>query len=251
MPDTDWLDEHIELYAVDVLAPDEHDRVQAELADLTVTERQVYENRIIETQAVMADFASSYAIDAPDTLRERVLEHVFATDDASAVVDLDRARSRRGRRRAALIAAAAAAIVVALGAGVLIGRGTAPEPSTPPVAESGRVVLDVLAAPDAKLSAGQLADNRGAMSVVTSRQRNQAVALLRDIGNPIPDDRDYQLWLIGKADSPVSAGLIPPSGGESPTVVDAIDASTVLAVTVEPKGGSVQPTTSILAQLPL
>ncbi|MDL9944919.1 anti-sigma factor [Gordonia sp. ABSL11-1] len=272
MPDTDWLDDHVELYAVDVLTRPEHDRVDRELESLTPVERRIYDGRIAETRSAMAELASSYALDAPITLRDRVLDHVFAAppaavagtspaipesqsevpvveQDSPNVVPIDKMRG--SRRWAGVAVAAAAAVVVALGAGVVIGRSTAPEPARPAVASDQQQVLDVLSAPDAQLSVGRLDDRRGTMSVVASRDRNQAVALLRDLRNPIPTDRDFQLWLVGKADNPVSAGLIPPSGEGSPALVDRLDGSTVLAVTIEPKGGSQQPTTPILAQISL
>ncbi|MYR08780.1 anti-sigma factor [Gordonia sp. SID5947] len=280
MPDTDWLDDHVELFAVDVLTAAENARVQRELDGLSPVERRIYDARIADTCSAMADLASTYALDPPNALRDRVLETVFAaTVDRQAadaggavaggpdepvppqpdrpgaqhgdnVVPMD--RRRRRRRLATAVTAAAAAVVVALGVGVIVGRTTAPEPpASSTVAESDQQVLDVLKAPDAQLAVGDLQDDRGTMSVVTSRERNQAVALLRDLRNPIPDDREFQLWLVGKADNPVSAGLIPPGGADSPSLVEDLDSSTVLAVTIEPRGGSAQPTTPILTQIQL
>lgn len=264
MADTDWLDDNIELFAVDALAADEHDRVQRELATLTVVERSIYDRRVDETHTAMSEFASVYAQDAPAELRARVLGRVAeeppATslsappaepDQSGTVVPIDRSRTRR-RRWAAGIAAAAAAAVVALGAGVIIGRSTAPEPpAPPPIAQSQQRIADVLAAPDAQLAAGRLDDNRGVISVVTSRQRNQAVTVLRDPRNPVPVNQVFQLWLVGKAAQPVSAGLVPPGRAGAPTLVDALDGASVLAVTIEPRGGSAQPTTPILVQVPI
>lgn len=55
-------------------------------------------------------------------------------------------------------------------------------------------------------------------------------------------DKDYELWYIRGSDAPVSMGVIPASGRAEmqadPKAMAQIDAGTVLAVTLEPKGGS-------------
>lgn len=301
-----WLDDHVELFAVGALTPDETTRVESELAALAPPERADYDALINDIQAAMAGFATTYALDAPPDLRDRVLEHVFEgavlTPDAYVTagtepaprdpiggaadpgptatpagsdrseetgtappppIELRPRDSHSGQHRAggtaprparatAILAAAAVVVAVALGAGVLIGRTTAPEPSTSSTAlsDSQRDVLNVLTAADASVTVEQLADDRGSIAVVTSESADQAVALLRDLRTPIPADRTYQLWLVGGAAQPVSAGLIP-GNDTAPVVVDDVAGSSVLAVTIEPAGGSPQPTTPILAQVAL
>ena len=75
--------------------------------------------------------------------------------------------------------------------------------------------------------------------------------MVRDQRNPIAADQTFQLWLIGKTATPVSAGLVAGTGSAAPHVIDSLDDSTVLAVTIEPQGGSPQPTTDILTQVAL
>lgn len=264
-PGGDWLDDHVELYAVDVLTADEAARVETELEALPAVARTIYDARIADTRQAIARMAAGYALDAPEELRAHVLERVFGdsttspadstTDPADGTTSLTRRREERDtRRRRLLTAVAAAALVaaVALGAGVLIGRSTAPEP-TPPTAttQPDQQVVDVLAAPDAKVSFAQLGDDRGSLSVVTSRSQNRAVAVVRDPRNPLAQGQTFQLWLVGKAATPVSAGLVGTQGLRSPVLVDQLDASQVLAITIEPDGGSPQPTTPILAQIAL
>lgn len=271
-PGGDWLDDHVELYAVDVLTADEAARVETELEALPAVARTIYDARIADTRQAIARMAAGYALDAPEELRAHVLERVFSedtadpaestptradgtTDPADGTTSLARRREERdARRRRLLTAVAAAALVaaVALGAGILIGRSTAPEP-TPPTATSqpDQQVVDVLAAPDAKVSFAQLGDDRGSLSVVTSRSQNRAVAVVRDPRNPLAQGQTFQLWLVGKAATPVSAGLVGTQGLRSPVLVDQLDASQVLAITIEPDGGSPQPTTPILAQIAL
>jgi hypothetical protein len=300
-----WLDDHVELFAVGALTPDEITRVESELAALPPQERAAYDAQITDIQAAMAGFASTYALDAPPELRDRVLHHVFegaaltpdayvpagadpgpqtppgaaagpepavpAGPDRSAETDLappppielrprdtspgqhrSGGTAPRPTRATAILAAAAVTVAVALGAGVLIGRTTAPETSSSSTAlnESQRDVLGVLTAADASVTVEPLADDRGTIAVVTSESADRAVALLRDLRTPSPADQTYQLWLVGGADQPVSAGLIP-GDDTTPVVVNDVNSSSVLAVTIEPAGGSLQPTTPILAQVTL
>ena len=275
MADTEWLDDNIELYAIDALTPAETERVRRELDDLSAVELRIYLARITDIQSAITDLASGFALAAPAELRATVLDRAFSADadqpgvsdtdqpgvsdtgqprtsesDAtpSSVVPIDRARSRRGRVALA-VGAAAVAVAVALGAGVLIGRSTAPEQT--PSTTTAQQVSDILAAPDARSTVSSLADNRGTITVVSSKSANRAVAVVRDQRNPIAADQTFQLWLIGKTATPVSAGLVAGTGSAAPHGIDARDDSTVLAVTIEPQGGSPQPTTDILTQVAL
>ncbi|GAC00843.1 anti-sigma-K factor RskA [Gordonia namibiensis NBRC 108229] len=255
-----WLDDHIELYAVSALTPEETLRAERELAALPPDVRSAYEARIVEIHTTMAGFASTYALEAPSDLRRRVLTHVF---DEAAETDGPEpsttpqpvpigGRRQSPRRKAAVLAAAAATVAVALGAGVLIGRTTAPEPSPAAIAvgETQQEVLTVLAAGDATVTAESLADDHGTITVITSATAGRAVTLIRDVGSPLSPDSTFQLWLVGGSENPIPAGLIP-GGDTEPVVVDDLGDSQVLAVTIEPAGGSPQPTTPILAQVPL
>lgn len=264
MADTDWLDDNVELFAISALSADEARRFQSEYDRCTAVERSIYDGRLAEIHTTMASFATMYAMPAPPELREPLLTRVFTTAPAEAVLDRDspveepapstgKVVDLNSRRRTLGLAVAAAATVVAvaLGAGVLIGRHIAPT-SAPTVSAADQNTLDVLRAPDASLSVTRLADNRGALSVVASRSQNRAVAVLREQTTPLPADRTFQLWLVGGTrETPVSAGLLAGTGVASPVLIDRIDTSQVLAITIEPAGGSVQPTTEILAQVPL
>ncbi|MDV6311269.1 anti-sigma factor [Gordonia amicalis] len=259
-----WLDDHIELYAVSALTPEETLRAERELAALPAAKRSSYEARIVEIHTAMAGFASTYALEAPSDLRRRVLSHIFdgtarfgsspsAQTATPEPVDRHRQRTTQGtRRKTAVLAAAAVTVAVALGAGVLIGRTTAPEPSPSATAVGGgqQEVLGVLAAGDSTVTAETLADGHGTITVIASETVGRAVTLIRNQGRPISPDSAFQLWLVGGAENPVPAGLIP-GGDTEPVVVDGLGDAKVLAVTIEPASGSAQPTTPILVQVPL
>lgn len=242
MGDSTWIEEHLDLYAIDCLPDDEHAEMESSLAALAADQREIYVQDIVMTQALMSDWASADATAPPVGLRRRVLADYTA--NAHPVIPL----RRPGRRVAAVVAAAAVAIAVALAAGVGIGRVTAPS-STSTNAESSPVA-DVLSAPDATLHTAPLQDARGQLTLVVSSSHNQAVAVIRKIANPIPADRSLQLWLVGKSPAPISAGLVD-SGGSPPLLIDQVDGAAVVAVTLEPRGGSAGPTTPLLTTVRL
>lgn len=248
MTEREWLDDHVELYAIDSLPADEHSEVEAQLNLLAPGERSQYEDRIVDVQDLMHDYARRYTRDAPETLRARVLADFDAgigrVRTRHAAVPIDRGRRRRV---ATALCAAAAAVAVLFGAGVIVGRSIAPEQATDVQAEDA---VAVFSAPDATVSAGELDDDRGVLTIVSSRSRNQAVATLRDVQNPVPTDRTLQLWIVGKQEQPVSAGLFE-SSSTAPVLVDALDTTSAFAVTVEPQGGSQAPTTPLLTEVKL
>ena len=102
---------------------------------------------------------------------------------------------------------------------------------------------DVLAAADATVVT--LEGEAAAARLVFSADRGEGVFLaagLADVG----DDETYELWLID-ADGPRPAGLFRPDGGEATFVVPAdFGGLEAVGVTVEPAGGSPQPTGDIL-----
>ena len=95
MADIDWIDEHLELYAIDGLPDDEHAEMERSLADLPESERRRYEQQIVDTQAAMNAYAGRYAAAPPADLRGRILTEYTA---AQPVVPI---RSRRRRVAAA------------------------------------------------------------------------------------------------------------------------------------------------------
>jgi anti-sigma-K factor RskA len=85
----------------------------------------------------------------------------------------------------------------------------------------------------------------GGGTVLYFADRHKAVVIGADM--PAPDaGKTYQLWAVGDDGQPKSIGLMQPdAAGRTNAVVDFDrDATGTLAITVEPAGGSDQPTSA-------
>lgn len=75
----------------------------------------------------------------------------------------------------------------------------------------------------------------------------EAMLVVADLPE-LPEDQTYQIWAI-KDGEPVSCGIFTPENGSSMSVAqieENLEGAEVMAVTVEPAGGSPQPTSDIL-----
>ncbi|MFJ6074867.1 anti-sigma factor domain-containing protein [Streptomyces sp. NPDC093065] len=206
--------------------------------------------------------AWSTAAPAPPALRERVLAAVRGTPQEPALpagpVPRPPAhgwggrpgagRSRGSRPRLLLVpfatATAAAALVVASLFAVQAART---QDELDGARERAGEIAHVLAAQDARAARG--ADERGrGVAVVASASEGRAVVTLSGYGEP-SGDRVRQLWLMRPGAEPRSLGLF---DRDMPLIVSGLSRSaTSLAVTVEPAGGSVRPTSVPVVQLAL
>ncbi|MEU4765697.1 anti-sigma factor [Actinosynnema sp. NPDC023794] len=110
-------------------------------------------------------------------------------------------------------------------------------------------MADLLAAPDAKLVRGEVTGG-GTGAVVASSAEGEVLFLAQGLPR-LPEDRTYQLWLIG-ADGPRPAGLLTSSDGHAePLLASGFTGREAVGLTVEPRGGSARPTTPTAVVLPL
>ncbi|GAB2594364.1 anti-sigma factor [Pseudactinotalea suaedae] len=176
------------------------------------------------------------------------------TPPDAAPVSLDRRRRARSARRAdrwQLVAAAAC--VVAL-AGVLWGALRMPDAElgreVAVVEDEGRTQMTaLLEAPDLRVYAAEGAEGmRG--TVLMSDEVGSAVVLLQDLPD-LGDDEVFQAWSIAGA-APADAGVFRSGDGSATVVLDGdVLAAEVVALTIEPTGGSPAPTGDILIQVPV
>lgn len=146
--------------------------------------------------------------------------------------------TRSGPRIGPWMVATAAAIAVLIGAAVVLSNG---DDRT-----AGDEIAAVVDADDAV--ARSVAGEIGELQVVFSAEQD-ALVLTGDGIRTLPDDTTYQVWLVADG-PPTSVGVAAPDDdGALELRVDGIDPTgAVVAITVEPSGGSEQPTTPIVAQ---
>jgi anti-sigma-K factor RskA len=130
------------------------------------------------------------------------------------------------------------------GRGGVGGGAPPPPPPTPSTAEQ------VFAAPDVRTVSGQIPSG-GTATVVFSREKNAGVLVMNNVAPPAPGTV-YQMWLIND-NGPKSAGTMDTKNVAPSTtaVLPELGDSQTLAFTVEPPGGSAQPTSAPFAKLAL
>ena len=88
------------------------------------------------------------------------------------------------------------------------------------------------------------------MTVATSRLHDAAVVVMAADAPP-SGDRVFQLWTIHPGSDPVSASVMAVGQTAAVQVVEGVPGASDVAVTIEPKGGSAQPTTKPVADVKL
>ena len=226
-------------YAADALPPEEREEVERHLAVCPACTEEVAEMRAALTR--MADAAAQPPSPA---LRERVLAEVGRTSQLPPIVGAGRGRARTIRWWAGtpLQIAAAAMLVVALTLGVLlVQRQHQLDNQQHLVAQ----ITSVLNDPQRTVTTADLSSG-GRGTVVESN--GKAVFLASGLP-PVASDHTYQLWVMAPGHA-TSVGLLG-RGQSAQQLVPAVAPGDTIGVTVEPAGGSKQPTTSPLVTIPI
>ncbi|MGP3982292.1 anti-sigma factor [Streptomyces sp. KR80] len=232
-------------YALHALPDGEREEFERHLAGCASCAQEVRE---LSATAERLGLAASLV--PPPQMKERVLWHVATVRQEPPYVPgqlrSGRAR-RRGRSLSRFALAACLAGAAALG-GVAVWQHQAAEQARQEARQAQRQTEElarVLAAADAQASSGKLAGG-GTGTVVVSRSRDKA-AFLADGMPTLPDDKVYQLW-FSDGGTMRPAGLMPSPAGTAAVLMDGpVGDASAMGVTVEPAGGSEQPTTDPLA----
>jgi len=234
-------------YALDALeAGSERDRFTRHLSRCQSCAAEVKGFREVATAMAFAA-----AAEPPAELRDRVLTAAARTRQLPPEVRTH-ARPRRARGSVPWVpwlsgVVATASIVVA----VLFGFAQAhTRDELNQVKAENQAISLLLSAPEAKLLTHEIT-NGGVATVVLAADRHELAVVTTGLP-ALPAGKVYQLWLIGKPKT-VSAGLLPAAkNGQTPAVLaTGVVKGDTLGLTVEPAGGSAQPTTTPILALPL
>ncbi|MGA3153464.1 MAG: anti-sigma factor domain-containing protein [Streptosporangiaceae bacterium] len=230
-------------YAVDALDPAEREKFERHM-----NRCQECSHEVRGLQATATGLAMSAAQVPPPELKRRVLTAAARTRQLPPVSEhravVQRRRPQWMPRLAVAVGAAGMAVVIALG--ITLAR-------TQNELDSARAQQHALAAvlnsPGATMLSARTTLG-GSATIVVSRQLREVI--FTSEGLPaLPGKKVYQLWLMAPHHI-VSAGLLPqPANGRMPPVLaSGLLAGDKIGVTVEPAGGTAQPTTSPIVVIP-
>ncbi|WP_107765948.1 anti-sigma factor [Nocardioides terrigena] len=216
-------------YALDAVDDIERARFEQHLAECEDCRLEVASLR--EAAGLLSE---TTAVTPPPALRESVLAGIAQVRPLPPIVHRTPVVQRRW-----FPLLVAAAVVAILGVGAALWQPWAPSQDS-----SLTAAEQVLEAGDARSVAVDLGDS-GSATVTRSESLGKAVITTDDMA-PAPSGKVFELWLQVDGEM-VPAGLMPP--GEDTQMVLEGDATTATAVgiTVEPEGGSDQPTTEPIA----
>jgi anti-sigma-K factor RskA len=223
-------------YALDAVSDGEREEIESKLASAALPVADAFYDEVRAVRETMAVVSAADAQEPPVELRQRMLAAV-AADNVRTLP------TARRRWRTAVLSAAAAVVVgaAAIGIGVSL-RPTAPAPQS--------TAQQVFSAADVHTVYGAIPAG-GTATVVFSRDRDAGVLVMNDVPPPSPGTV-YQMWLVSPQGQ-TSAGTMDAEAVAPSTtaVLENLGDSTTLKFTVEPGGGSTQPTGAVIAELPL
>ena len=203
-----------------------------------------------------ARLAMARALQPPPGMEQRVLAATYQTRQLPPLAG-DRLRAAREHRRAqaarrfagqaarlprrAVAFAAAASVAAAVALGV---TQVSTQHQLASTRASGAAITRVVTAPDARIEKTRTSAG-GTVTVVASAQLREAVVSATGMAAP-PSGRVYQVWVMSPSGAR-SAGLM---SGASTVLASAVRPGDRIGITVEPAGGTSQPTTTPVVVVP-
>lgn len=216
-------------YAVDALDEIERAEFEKHLAVCSTCRAEVG-----ELQEAAAMIAETVEVAPPTALRARVLDQISTVRPLPPVISL---RTRRRRWFTGMLVAAVAVIATSVGI-------TQPWVDDAPAELSA--VDRVLSASDVRSVSTDLPAG-GTVTLYVSEELDQ-VAMVADDLPPLPENRVYEVWLANSEGSMEPAGLVPQGLSDGSMVLEgSADGATGAGITIEPAGGSPEPTSDPVA----
>jgi anti-sigma-K factor RskA len=244
-------------YAVNALPPDEQQLFEEHLEECDACRQEVDELLV-----TAAHLGASLSEAPPPSLRDAVMAEIDQTrqdppsptptheDTADSVVRLDERRRPEEPRRwwTHLVAPAAAVVAIAvLGLSMMVANLT---DRIDQLEAASTQMVDVLAAEDAETLTVEGPDGSFARVVVAS-SRGEAV-FLTDGMPAVADDENSELWLLDdEGQAPAGLFDVDDRGRATRVLTGDLAGAAAIAVTVEPAGGSPEPTTDPVMVLEL
>ncbi|MBQ0855326.1 anti-sigma factor [Streptomyces sp. BH-SS-21] len=232
-------------YALHALSDDERSEFERHAADCEACTQEALE--LSETAARLGLAVSAAS---PAALKSKVMRRITTVrQDSPRVVPLTRPPGGgvRARRLSRWALAACAAGVAAFG-GTTVWQYDRAQDANEQARQSEQrtdAIASVLAASDARTSSAELADGaRG--TVVVSKSRDEAVFIASGMAAP-PSGKVYQLWFNDDG-TMRSAGLMDSHRTAEAVLLEGdVDNASGMGITVEPAGGSAEPTSDPVA----
>lgn len=206
---------------------------------------------VAEFAATAGRLALAATVRARPALREQVLERITTVRQVppgAAALERVRRGGWGGRAPGRWALAACVAAAAAFG-GTAVWQYERAQGAVDRAALAERHAADVagvLAASDARSRSVKVAGGVG--TLVVSAERDRAVFAASGMAPP-PRGKVYQLWFADGGEMR-SAGLMEPGRGSQAVLMrGAVDGASEIGITVEPAGGSEQPTSAPIAVL--
>ncbi|HEY0165818.1 MAG TPA: anti-sigma factor [Jatrophihabitans sp.] len=244
---TDELTGLVGAYALDALDDDERAVFERHLQTCAECAEEV---RGLRNAA--AELSHLSEVSPPPQLRAAVLGAVAQSRPLPPLVDSARAdnvvplRRDRGKSLWQGLAAACALAAITVSAWGFTEHREAERAA----GVRASAVQQLLDAPDVKAATTTMKQGQGIL--IYSRSERKLVLVGRGMPT-LPSDQTYQLWMMDKSGEPVSGGVFRPdqAGNVEVPASGNLDGVTRMAVSVEPAGGSAQPTLATVQLLNL
>src|SRR5215831_18942105 len=233
-------------YALDAVDDAERDRIRRHLARCPACAQEARSLREAATRMALAA-----AEPPPPQLREKVMAAVAQTrQQAPAGEPGTASRKDTAWRRGRMPRLAVAAMSLVVVAAVVLAVAQVVTQSRLNTARAQQAALSaVLSAPDARTATASV-QNGGTVTVVYSHDVRRMIFTANRLP-PLTGGKVYELWLMApKSNRPEGLLDLQPGGRAVPIVASGLRPGDQTGLTIEPAGGSAQPTTTPIVVVP-